>query len=271
MIYKWNGEQFSATNYPVTVVQANSERKISLNEITGWWNVVKIEDIDGDGDNDIIAGNRGNNSRIAANLDEPCTVYAKDFDNNGSWDAVLGYYIWGKLYPMFHRDPLIDQMPSMRKKFIRYKQYAGKTLDEIFSDDQKKGMEVYKANCFESGVFINEGKNGFRFQPFPALAQLSTINDLVIADLDKDGNKDILVVGNSYDPDITTGNLDAMASGFLKGNGKGEFQVVSPALTGLPVQGEIRKIISLGNSSFIFLQNNGRANIFSLDQPATKR
>jgi len=52
---------------------------------------------------------------------------------------------------------------------------------------------------------------------------------------------------------------------FLKGNGNGQFTVVSPSLSGLPVRGEIRKIIPLGNSSFIFLQNNAKAKIFSFN------
>ena len=266
MVFKWINEKFVRLNAPVAISEEGKKQQtMQLNEITGWWNVVKVEDIDNDGDNDIIVGNRGMNSRITSKFDEPCTVYAKDFDNNGSYDAVLGFYIWGKLYPMFHRDALIDQMPSMRKKFVRYHQYADKTLGEIFSDEQKKGMDIYKANCFESGVFINEGQKGLRFEPFPEMAQLSNINDMIIADLDKDGTKDILVCGNSYDPDITTGNLDAMASLFLKGNGNGQFTAVSPLLSGLPVQGEIRKIISLGNSSFIFLQNNARAKVFSFN------
>lgn len=159
---------------------------------------------------------------------------------------------------MYHRDQLIDQMPFMRKKFIRYRYYAGKTLDDIFSAEQKKGMDIYTANCFESGVFINEGNNKFNFVAFPEMAQLSTINDIVIADMDKDGHKDIIAAGNSSDPDIGTGNYDAMASIFLKGDGKGNFKAVLPS--GLPVQGEIRRIIPLANHSrFILLQNNAAA------------
>jgi enediyne biosynthesis protein E4 len=264
-IFKWVNERFMLIDLPVTIrPEGKKQQNALLSEITGWWNVVRIEDIDNDGDDDIFVGNRGMNSRITAGFNEPCTIYAKDFDSNGSYDAVLGFYTWGKLYPMFHRDALIDQMPSMRKKFIRYHQYAGKTLGEIFTPEQKKDMDVYKANCFESGVFLNEGQSGLRFEPFPQMAQLSSINDLFIADLDKDGMKDILVCGNSYDPDITTGNLDAMASLFLKGDGKGGFHAVSSSSSGLPVHGEIRRIIPLGNSSFIFLQNNAAAMIYSI-------
>ncbi len=238
----------------------NYKGKTGLNDINGWWNVVKLADIDKDGDLDIIAGNRGVNSKIRAMMDQPCTIYAKDFDNSGSYDAVLGYYIYGKCYPMYHRDQLIDQMPFMRKAFYRYKMYAGKTMDDLFTADQKKGMDIYTANCFESGVFINDGNQNFRFMPFPEMAQLSTINDLVIDDFDKDGMNDLIVVGNSYDADVSTGNYDAMAALFLKGDGKGHF--TADTKSGLPTEGEIRRIIPLQNK-FILLLNGGPAKIIT--------
>ncbi|MBI5858411.1 MAG: VCBS repeat-containing protein [Sphingobacteriales bacterium] len=263
MILKNEAGKFSSVNATASINSISGKKdNISLNDLSGWWNVIKLADVDNDGDMDIIAGNKGCNSKIVASLDGPCTVYAKDFDGNGSYDALLGYYIWGKLYPMYHRDQLIDQMPMMRKKFIRYRFYADKTMDEVFTEEQKKGMDVYKAGCFESGIFINEGNNHFRFQPFPEMAQLSNINDVLFEDVDKDGNNDMIVVGNSSDPDVGTGNYDAMASLFLKGNGKGQFSAVPHS--GLGTSGEVRRIISLQkNNSFLFLRNNAPAQVFS--------
>lgn len=252
MILKFVNGKFEETHPVVSI----NNKTLSLDQITGWWNVVKAVDIDNDGDMDLVAGNRGLNSKITATIDEPCTVYAKDFDGNGSYDAVLGYYIWGKSYPMYHRDQLIDQMPFMRKRFIRYKHYAGKTMDEIFTDSEKKEMDIFKTNFFESGIFINEGKYTFRFYSFPEMAQLSTINDLVISDLDEDGIKDILVGGNSNDPDVSTGNYDAMAALLLKGNGKGGFDAVSVIQTGLNVKGEVRRIIYFSDKKQILLLKN---------------
>lgn len=261
MILKNEGGRFEKSNSTLSINSISGKKdNISLNDLSGWWNVIKLADIDNDGDLDIIAGNRGDNSKIVAGIDEPCTVYGKDFDGNGSYDAMLGYYIWGKLYPMYHRDQLIDQMPMMRKKFIRYRFYAAKTMDEIFTEEQEKGMDIYTTRCFESGIFINEGNNHFRFEPFPEMAQLSNINDLMLDDVDKDGNKDIIVVGNSSDPDVGTGNYDAMASLFLKGNGKGQFTAV--LRSGLSTKGEVRRVISVSNS-FIFLRNDAPAQVFS--------
>lgn len=241
----------------VTIQENNQPVRVPLSTLTGWWNTVSLADIDGDGDLDILAGNRGLNSKIPARLREPCTVYAKDFDNNGSYDAVLGYYVQGKCFPMYHRDQLIDQMPAMRKKFYRYALYAGKTMDDIFSPEQKKGMDIYTASCFESGVFLNEGNYSFRFIPFPETAQLSLVNDLMVTDADHDGLKDIVLAGNCYDPDVSTGNYDGMAALLLLGDGKGGFR---PALySGIKASGEVRKIIPLPDRSFILLKNNAPA------------
>lgn len=263
MIWKRTGGKWMNSDAGLSVPDKTGMRqKISMSDLSGWWNTIQVYDIDKDGDLDIVAGNRGDNSKIRASITEPCTVYAKDFDGNGSYDALLGYYIWGKLYPMYHRDQLIDQMPMMRKKFIRYRFYAGKTMDEIFTEEQKKGMDVYKAACFESGVFINEGNMQFRFELFPEMAQLSTINDITIDDIDKDGINDLIIVGNSYDADVGTGNYDAMASLFLKGIGKGNFITITNS--GLSTGGEVRRIIPLPQkNSFFLLRNNAPAQIFS--------
>ena len=255
--------KFAKTDAAV-IINSGTEKQAakSLSDILGWWSTIKLSDIDHDGDLDILVGNRGLNSKITATMDEPCTVYAKDFDGNGSYDAVLGYYIQGKCYPMYHRDQLIDQMPFMRKKFVRYRHYAGKTLDEIFTEEQKKGMDVFKANCFESGVFLNEGNNNFKFIPFPDMAQFSTISDIVVDDFDGDGTIDIIICGNSSDPDVGTGSYDAMAALFLKGSGEGQFTAVPSS--GLVINGEVRKIIPVKkNSSLIFLKNNAPAQVFS--------
>jgi len=260
IIFKWKDGKFSPTDAQVTMTVANKERRLGMNELTGWWNCMKLEDVDNDGDMDIIVGNRGMNSRIFAGIDEPCTIYAKDFDNNGSYDAVLGYYIQGKCYPMYHRDQLIDQMPMFRKKYYRYRMYSGRTLDELFTADQKKGMDIYKTSCFTSGILINDGNNNFHFNPLPEMAQLSTINDVLFEDLDHDGKKDLLVCGNNNDADVGTGNYDAMAALFLKGDGKGGFTAVMAGASGLSIRGEVRRMVYLENSGrVIFLKNNAAA------------
>ena len=263
-----NGQFIKKQNAVQIVLPSQKDTLISMDAFSGWWYNMKAEDIDNDGRMDFVLGNRGLNSSIKGNIHEPATIYAKDFDNNGSYDAVLGYYIHGKCYPLYSRDQLIDQVPSMRKKFVRYRDYSGKTLDGIFTEAEKKNMEVFKTNFFASGVLMNEGNNTFRFIPFPEKAQLSTINDMVIDDIDNDGVKDILVCGNSDDPAVMVGVYDATSALLLKGTGKGNFSAVSPAENGLTVRGESRKMIYLkdkGKTTLIFLKNDDAAQVFMKD------
>ncbi|MFN8244674.1 MAG: VCBS repeat-containing protein [Ferruginibacter sp.] len=263
-IYAIQNGQFVKTQNTVSL-NIGKDTLISMDDLSGSWYTVTAEDVDGDGDLDMVLGNRGLNSSVTGDFDHPCTIYAKDFDNNGSYDAVLGYYNHGQCYPLYSRDQLIDQMPMMRKKFIRYKNYSGTTLDNLFSAEQKKGMDTYLCRCFQSGVLLNEGKGAYRFIPFPEKAQLSNINDLVVADFDKDGKKDVLACGNSNDPAVMVGNYDAMAAIFLKGDGKGNYEAVSIPASGLNVRGEVRKIIyqRSGNNGWVaLLKNSAAAQVF---------
>ena len=265
-VYSYQNGQFVKKQNSVHIIlPSKKDTLINMDAFSGWWYNMKAEDLDNDGRMDFVMGNRGLNSLIKGNINEPCTIYAKDFDNNGSYDAVLGYYNQGKCYPLFSRDQLIDQVPSMRKKFVRYKDYSGKTLDEIFTENEKKNMEIFKTGFFASGVLMNEGNNTFRFIPFPDKAQFSTINDVVIDDIDNDGIKDILVCGNSDDASVIVGVYDATSALLLKGTGRGNFAAVSPVDNGLTVRGESRKMVYLKDKSkttLIFLKNNASAQVF---------
>ncbi|MBS1509301.1 MAG: VCBS repeat-containing protein [Bacteroidetes bacterium] len=265
-VYKLADGKFVKQAQTVTFTSPATQKDTttSLDLFSGWWYSAKAEDVNNDGKMDIIVGNRGSNCSIKGDFYNPCTMYAKDFDGNGSYDAVLGYYIQGQCYPLFSRDQLIDQMPYMRKKFIRYKDYSGTTLNNLFTPEQKKGMDIFTTNFFESGVLINEGNGHFHFVKFPEMAQLSNINDIVVDDFDGDGNKDILICGNNYDPAVMVGIIDANAAMLLKGDGTGSFTAVSHADDGMKVRGECRKMIYLkDNHQLVILKNSAPVQVFS--------
>ena len=87
---------------PVTVfinVNGKLENKTSSyfdKEYTGWWNKLLISDFNGDGKPDLVVGNYGLNSQCKVSDKEPAEMYYKDFDDNGSVDPMLCFYIQEK-------------------------------------------------------------------------------------------------------------------------------------------------------------------------------
>ena len=59
-----------------------------------------VEDVDNDGDLDILAGNLGLNYKFHASQKEPFHVYTNDFDKNGVEDIVLAKYYKSKQVPV---------------------------------------------------------------------------------------------------------------------------------------------------------------------------
>ena len=64
---------------------------------TGWWNRIYADDMDGDGDTDLVIGNYGLNTQFHVNEKEPMTIYYKDFDGNGHRSCTLLLYPGGFL------------------------------------------------------------------------------------------------------------------------------------------------------------------------------
>ena len=254
---------------PVTLFAYQNGQLIKKSEIpnsNGWWNCITIADINGDGLADIVAGNNGLNTRIKADKDHPARLYVSDFDKNGQTECIPVYYKTdGKAYPYYLRGDMVEQMPSLKKKLLRFDNYAGKTMEEIFSADELKDAAILKVNQTQSCIFFNQGKGVFTMKPLPLQAQFSPIFGILVTDLNADGYKDIFLGGNFYGLKPETGRFDASYGVSLFGNGQHNFKYSSPAETGLFVRGEVRDIreIKTGKSTVILVaRNNETIQIF---------
>ena len=104
----------------------------------GFWNKIAAADFDHDGNMDLIAGNFGMNSQLKATVNEPVELVFKDFDNNGSVDPVLTYYVQNKSYPFASRNEILNQINSLRMKFPTYESYSNARLTDLFSAENLK-------------------------------------------------------------------------------------------------------------------------------------
>jgi enediyne biosynthesis protein E4 len=244
--------------------------KAGLKETGGWWSAIHAFDVDEDGDLDYILGNCGLNTAFKASKAEPARLYVTDVDNNGVADPLVCFYIQGKEYPLASRDELLDQIPSLRKKFIKYADYADASIEDILSREMLKRATVLHCEEFASGILINDGSNKFSFTPFSLPAQFSKVNAIVTGDFDKDGINDILLGGNFHPYRVQSGRCAASFGTLLKGKGKGNFEVMDASQTGIYLDGDVRAVTSLsianGETLIIAAKNDEAAQVLKLNK-----
>ena len=257
---------------PITVFknhQGKSFSKLNIESFkntNGWWNSVAAADFDKDGDMDYIVGNLGLNSKLKASVNEPVTVYGKDFDDSGTMDAIMTSFNQGKEYCVHPRGVLIDQLISMRRRFKTFKEYGETTFKDMIPDTDLKGAVILKSVLFASCYLENKGNGKFEIKPLPIESQISPMYGIVIKDINKDGNLDILTIGNDYSTETLTGRYDAGIGNYLQGDGKGNFKNISVTKSNFCVTGDAKNLATLtlkdGTSLFLASRNNDKMLVF---------
>lgn len=241
----------------------------AVQSATGWWFSLAAGDFDNDGDMDYIAGNLGLNNKYAVSQNTPLSVYAKDFDGNGTTEPILSYYLQGKECTVANRDQITSVMPSIKKTFDIYNKFAEASFNEIFTKAVLSDALVLRATQMASVYIENKGKDRFVMHPLPLKAQFSAIQSMQVADYDDDGNLDVLIAGNFYSPDFMTGRYDASIGLLLKGDGKGGFIPLTPAESGIHIKGDTRSLITLHVQNKIRIiagVNEGKLQVYKLNK-----
>lgn len=229
----------------------NSTDKYFDKQYRGWWNTLKVEDLNGDGRPDLLLGNLGLNSQCRASDAEPAELIYKDFDDNGAMDPILCFYILGTSYPYLTRDEILDQMSIMRGRFPDYKSYSESGLKEIFTPEELKGSKSLKVNYLKTAYFESTANGVFKEKQLPVEAQFAPVYSITTLDYDGDGNKDLLLCGNINQSRIRFGKYDANHGVLLQGNGKGGFKYVPELQSGLKLKGDVRSTITINNTLFV--------------------
>ncbi len=236
-----------------------------LKNTHGWYHSVAAGDFNRDGFIDIVTGNHGFNSRFKATVDEPVSMYLNDFDQNGTVEQIITRFDNGVSYPLVLRHDLISQIPSLKKKYLHFSDYQGKTIEDIFSPDQISQSIKLNANTFETAVWLNRSGR-FEKSVLPIEAQFSPVYSLLVNDFDTDGNLDILLGGNLYRAKPETGIYDGSYGLLLSGDGNGKFVSEPPSRSGISIKGEVRSLQSIkGKKEKLVLigKNNDKLEIIS--------
>ena len=211
---------------------------------SGFWLSLTVADVNGDGQKDIIAGNLGTNSQLHFSEKEPAELYYADFDQNGSIDPFISFYVQGQAYPFVSRDELNDQIYAMRKKFGFYKDYANATIQDIFPSAELTNAQ--KLAVTECHTVCYLAKNGsFEKHLLPIQAQFAPVTTSLVRDVNHDGHMDLILLGNKTDNRLKLGSMDANYGCMLTGDGKGNFTYVSQLNSGLSVTGDVKSVVEL--------------------------
>ncbi len=233
----------------------------------GLWNTVLALDFDQDGDEDYLLGNLGQNHRFNISEDYPLRLYATDIDQNGVVDPLIsGYWLDRngamKEYPIHYLDELAAQSPFFRKRFTSYQQFSYCTMDSIVDKREISTSDVFSINTDSHYLLRNDGGGKFSWQVLPRAVQVSPIKALYAVDLENDGKPEIIIVGNDYSFEVSTGYMDANKGAILV-NGSDGLRVLSSSQTGLYIPGQVESICSIKDGKyFLFGINRNKITVF---------
>ena len=249
---------------PIRVFQNNKNgfdevtNKMGLNDDSiGWWWSIQEGDFDDDGDMDYIVGNNGLNYKYKATEDETFDIFVNDFDNDNKNDIVLSYYNEGEQYPVRGRECSLQQIPAIKNKFKDYESFSEATLIDVYTEKDLNNSLHYQVKSFAS-IYLENNNGKFISHQLPVEAQVSSINQILVDDYDKDGFLDILIAGNLYASEVETPRNDGSYGQLLKGDGKGQFKAIPVTESGFFTPGDVKDMatIKVKNKSYIISVKN---------------
>ena len=253
---------------PVTIF-INKKGKFEKNEIpnsSGLWQTIFIDDVNGDGHIDILAGNWGYNTKFWAGKNGPLRLYVDDFDKNGKMDQLLSYTSNGIEYPFLAKDEVERQLPQLRKHYLLYADFAGVSMKDVYYGwiDTTKPLTAERLG---SAVFYGDGKGGFSINDLPANLQLAPVFSFQKINNITSAKREYLLGGNFFDVVPYEGRYDARPAALFESSKTNVFNFI-PQQNLSAIKGQVRDIkllhtikygdvlmLARNNDSIVFLAN----------------
>jgi hypothetical protein len=235
-------------------------------DVTGLWQSLLVEDIDGDGDDDIVAGNLGLNSKWKASQREPLTMYVGDFDENDSIDQVITHWIDGREVVFATRDELTKQMPSLKKRFLSYAVFAEASFTNIFSRKAISRASKFQVRSLATTIFINDGIE-FKVLEVPGSSQFSPVRAILSTSFNRNQKKELLLAGNLFRVNTQLGRYDASYGTTLYLDSEKRWMEMSRPMSGFMTKGEIvslKDIVISGKSYILTVKNDDHVQLFEI-------
>ena len=229
-----------------------------LEGLKGWWQTISAADLNGDGHEDLVLGNIGENFYLRPDHEHPVKLWVSDFDGNGTIDQFLTRTVGGRDVPVFLKREITEQFPALKKGNLKHSDYAKKAIQDLFAASVLAQARQLEFTYCASVVALGDGKGGFTVQPLPVPVQLSSVNAVLPIDLNADGRVDLVVGGNLFTFPPQFGRLDASYGEVLLGDGRGGFSCLDQRASGLMLKGQVRDIqpLSLKNQPCLLITQN---------------
>ena len=256
---------------PITIF-ANEKGNFKKQEIAeladteGWWNTISEIDYDKDGDMDYFVGNLGANNKFHPSKEKPLHVYGNNFDNDGNYDMILSKVYKGKLVPVRGKECSTTQNAFVSKKIKSYKEFANSTLIDIYGEEEIENSYHKKVTEFESVYLENTGNGTFKIRHLPTTAQLGPTMSFVFADVNHDGNIDVIGSGAIHESEVETVKYDSNVGYILLGDSKGGMKPYDDVSFYNGLNAKHMELVTLNQEPHIIIANNNRPlTIFKLE------
>jgi hypothetical protein len=265
---------------PVTVAFMLHDAEISatfqIPNSSGMWNSVEAADFDQDGKEDLVLMNWGQNSKFKASAEKPLKMHVNDFDDNGKTEFIVEWFPPADetLYPFASKREMHGQMPHLRKKTLKYSDFAAATYESLFTEEERAKALTLSCEELRSSIIWNKGDGQVRIEPLPWQAQLTTQFTSAIEDVNGDGKLDLWLGGNIFGLTPQVGRSDAGRGTLLLNAGDRNWTFVDNAEVGISVKGQVRdaQFINLadGAKGLLVGINNEPMKIYRLNEQPTK-
>ena len=254
---------------PVTVFVNDEGRlneKRTIPKSKGWWNSITETDLDGDGYSEFILGNWGLNSKLKATPERPLEMFVKDFDNNDKTEFIINWFAPNDdaPAPFATKMDLTDQLPHLKKKYLKYEDFAQQNYQSLLTEEERQGAIAYECQTLASSVLYTTASS-IELKPLPLAAQIAPVFAAVVLDYNEDGKNDIWLGGNFYGLKPEMGRCDASRGVLLEQGDDQKFSEVQNL--NISIKGEVRdaKFIQSKGSDpqLIIARNNLPVQLFS--------